>query len=123
PESSPGIVKGRLSACCEISSVPMPWKYCHPVRKVPINVESSSAETKSLICHALRTSCPTITAMSSIVNHPIRCQLSRGAAENTHEIPHHTRNKRSGGSSACDATLRSTTETFIAQINIIAQNT
>src|SRR5262249_5680023 len=84
-------------------------------------VESNSAPIKSLIRRTVRTSCPTRMAISSIANHPILCQLNCGAAENRHEIPHHTRNASSGASRGCGSIFRSTA-IFNIQSAVIVQN-
>src|SRR2546430_13123683 len=121
PETSPGMVKKWASGWPDTSSVPIPWKYCHPVHRVPTSVESNSARIKNLMPRTVRTSCPTMTAMSNIANHPVLCQLNVGAAENRQEMAHQTKKESNGARSGCPCNFSSIT-ILTAHNAAIAQN-
>lgn len=68
-----------------------------------------------------RTSCPTMTAISNIANHPILCQLNLGAAENRQEMPLQTKKDSNGASNGCHCNVL-LINNWTAHIAVITQN-
>src|SRR5947209_11007222 len=71
-----------VSGATVTSSAPVPWKYCHPVRRTLTSVDASSSTIRTLLLVVLVTVCATTIQIAAMVNQPMRVQLKRGAKEN-----------------------------------------